>query len=182
LLGQLPQENNEDINFYNFYNLLSDLCVSGKTYFELTSAQEQKVREIAESETSVSVNAQAILSLIYNEKFPEVIEELKFIFDLRNAPQQGEPLGDNITKQIQFVKIYPNPAENTITLELSAELDNKNISVEIYNYLGQKVMFYNLAGDLLNTLDISDLSNGIYIFKILVGNKIIAREKVVIEK
>ena len=107
---------------------------------------------------------------------------MKFIVDLRNAPQQGETLGDNITKQIQFVKIYPNPAENTITIELSAELDNKNISVEIYNYLGQKVIFYNLAGDLLNTLDVSDLSNGIYIFKILVGNKIIAREKVVIEK
>jgi len=35
---------------------------------------------------------------------------------------------------------------------------------------------------LLNTLDVSDLSNGIYIFKILVGNKIIDREKVVIEK
>jgi hypothetical protein len=140
------------------------------------------VREIAESETSVSVNAQAILSLVYNEKFPEVIEELKFIVDLRNAPQQGETLDDNITKQIQFVKIYPNPAENTITIELSAELDNKNISVEIYNYLGQKVIFYNFAGDLLNTLDVSDLSNGIYIFKILVGNKIIAREKVVIEK
>ena len=115
-------------------------------------------------------------------KIPEIIEELKFIVDLRNAPQQGETLGDNITKQIQFVKIYPNPAENTITIELSAELDNKNISVEIYNYLGQKVIFYNFAGDLLNTLDVSDLSNGIYIFKILVGNKIIAREKVVIEK
>ena len=182
LLEQLPQENDEDKNFYNFYNLLSDLCVSEKTYFELTSAQEQTVREIAKSETSVSVNAQAILSMVYNEKFPEIIEELKFIVDLRNAPQQGETLGDNITKQIQFVKIYPNPAENTITIELSAELDNKNISVEIYNYLGQKVIFYNFAGDLLNTLDVSDLSNGIYIFKILVGNKIIAREKVVIEK
>ncbi len=182
LLGQLPQENDEDKNFYNFYNLLSDLCVSEKSYFELTSAQEQTVREIAKSETSVSVNAQAILSLVYNEKFPEIIEELKFIVDLRNAPQQGETLGDNITKQIQFVKIYPNPAENTITIELSAELDNKNISVEIYNYLGQKIIFYNFAGDLLNTLDVSDLSNGIYIFKILVGNKIIAREKVVIEK
>ena len=107
---------------------------------------------------------------------------MKFIVDLRNAPQQGETLGDKITKQIQFVKIYPNPAENTITIELSTELDNKNISVEIYNYLGQKVIFYNFAGDLLNTLDVSDLSNGIYIFKILVGNKIIAREKVVIEK
>ncbi len=107
---------------------------------------------------------------------------MKFIVDLRNAPQQGETLGDNITKQIQFVKIYPNPAENTITIELSAELDNKNISVEIDNYLGQQVIFYNFAGDLLNTLDVSDLSNGIYIFKILVGNKIIAREKVVIEK
>ena len=108
---------------------------------------------------------------------------MKFIVDLRNAPQQGETLDDNITNhQIQFVKIYPNPAENTITIELSAELDNKNISVEIYNYLGQKIMFYNFAGDLLNTLDVSDLSNGIYIFKILVGNKIIAREKVVIEK
>ena len=182
LLGQLPQENDEDKNFYNFYNLLSDLCVSEKSYFELTSAQEQTVREIAKSETSVSVNAQAILSLVYNEKFPEIIEELKFIVDLRNAPQQGETLGDNITKQIQFVKIYPNPAENTITIELSAELDNKNISVEIYNYLGQKIMFYNFAGNLLNTLDVSDLSIGIYIFKILVGNKIIAREKVVIEK
>lgn len=57
LLGQLPQENDEDKNFYNFYNLLSDLCVSEKSYFELTSAQEQTVREIAKSETSVSVNA-----------------------------------------------------------------------------------------------------------------------------
>jgi hypothetical protein len=65
------------------------------------------VREIAKSETSVSVNAQAILSMVYNEKFPEIIEELKFIVDLRNARNKEKPWATILLNKFSLLKYIP---------------------------------------------------------------------------
>jgi len=61
--------------------------------------------------------------------------------------------------------IYPNPAENTFTLQGSIDLSEEAISV--YNSLGQEMRFTQKQIDLNNIeIDISDLNPGLYIVKI----------------
>ncbi|MDD2634352.1 MAG: T9SS type A sorting domain-containing protein [Bacteroidales bacterium] len=60
--------------------------------------------------------------------------------------------------------IYPNPATNQINV-----FTNKNAELRIYNCLGSLLREVNLEKQ--NTIDISNLSNGIYIFRINDGKK-----------
>lgn len=60
--------------------------------------------------------------------------------------------------------IYPNPAHTqSITVQLS---DNSPVEIEIFNSLGERITRVQNQ----NTIDISALSNGVYIFKAKQGN------------
>ncbi len=57
------------------------------------------------------------------------------------------------------VLVYPNPARNIINIESNNEIKE----VVVYNLLGQKIKQYHSA---VNTIDISDIANGIYVINI----------------
>ena len=57
------------------------------------------------------------------------------------------------------VLVYPNPARNIINIESNNEIKE----VVVYNLLGQKIKQYHSA---INTIDISDMANGIYVINI----------------
>jgi hypothetical protein len=60
-------------------------------------------------------------------------------------------------RQINKIKIYPNPASNI--LKISVEQNNSQISeIEIINYLGQTV----LKTEFKNQIDVSGFANGFY--------------------
>ncbi|MGJ8593192.1 MAG: T9SS type A sorting domain-containing protein [Aquaticitalea sp.] len=63
--------------------------------------------------------------------------------------------------QLSGLKLYPNPANDFISIESNNALIT---SVEIFNILGKSVYSQNGLTD--NTLDISALSNGMYLLKI----------------
>lgn len=72
-------------------------------------------------------------------------------------------LGTNNTISGSFdVKIYPNPTSDYFTIESDVD-----VSVEVYSLLGQKQNTIPLHS---NQFDISHLSNGIYLMKILDEN------------
>jgi hypothetical protein len=78
-------------------------------------------------------------------------------FDVRGATG----LDDKLERQ---VKVYPNPASEQLFIELNDI--SRNLDVEIYNMTGQLVMkeiFYNI---ITVGLDVSGLTNGIYILKL----------------
>lgn len=60
------------------------------------------------------------------------------------------------------ITIYPNPAQNTVTIEIPTKM--QNAIVHIYNSLGQ--LQVETTGYLAKNLDISHLSKGIYSLKI----------------
>jgi endonuclease I len=64
-------------------------------------------------------------------------------------------------------KVYPNPASTTLTIELSQSVKGQII---LYNSSGQTVRTEPLVGD-RKTLNISNLSAGIYAYKLVVPNK-----------
>lgn len=69
--------------------------------------------------------------------------------------------------------LYPNPVKNTLNIESQDAISN----VTVYNLLGKEVISSNTVK---NTLDVSTLSNGVYVIK-LTSDKGVATKKFVKE-
>jgi hypothetical protein len=67
------------------------------------------------------------------------------------------------------IKIYPNPAKNTLYISGFPESSNE-IIIELQNIEGKTLKQAVLNG---NSLDISDLSTGMYVLKIQIQDEII---------
>lgn len=67
------------------------------------------------------------------------------------------------------LKVYPNPANNYITIE-SAGINLQNAKITISNYLGQEVLNQSISET--SKLDVSNLPIGTYILKIDQDNKV----------
>ncbi len=70
--------------------------------------------------------------------------------------------------------IYPNPSHETVNFQFVAE-ENSNVKYEIYDSLGRLVHEQNvLSYPGLNTtsINISDLDNGLYQFKLVIDNEV----------
>ncbi len=72
------------------------------------------------------------------------------------------------------VALYPNPTDNNFTLSIQTEYMLKNISVELYNSTGQKVLskcIIPTKKDISETLSLHHLAKGNYFVKVLLDNK-----------
>jgi hypothetical protein len=71
-----------------------------------------------------------------------------------------------INEQVAYnVNVYPNPTTGVLNITLSSEL-TKNSTLEIYDAIGKLIVTEVLSNE-LNTFNMSNLSNGIYTFKVL---------------
>ena len=78
----------------------------------------------------------------------------------------------NITEAVTFsnIRIYPNPAKNTVFIESENSLNN----VKIINNIGQVLISTNT-----NSIDVSTIKSGIYIVIIETENTIIKRKLII---
>jgi hypothetical protein len=80
-------------------------------------------------------------------------------------------------------KVYPNPANNQLTIENQSASTNLDATFAIYDMLGHKVISWVLpSADGIATEDITGLSTGLYLYTIASGNDIIQRGKVMIQR
>jgi hypothetical protein len=63
------------------------------------------------------------------------------------------------------ISVYPNPNNGILNINLTPELA-VNSTLEVYDALGKLVVKHVLANE-LNTINISNLNNGIYTYKVL---------------
>ena len=82
-----------------------------------------------------------------------------FYFDNFKIKGLSENLNNNEIDQTNF-KIYPNPVNNYINIYSNNEISK----VEIYDLFGNKILVKEKEN--LNRLNLSQLSSGIYLFKI----------------
>ena len=81
------------------------------------------------------------------------------------------------SNEIEGFAAYPNPVlGNSLTITTNST-DNKN--VQLFNVLGKKVFTASFSGT-RKTLDISNITSGIYILKVIEGTRI-ATQKLIIE-
>ena len=79
------------------------------------------------------------------------------------------------TKQYGEVSVYPNPTRGSVYIDLSNV--NEQVNIEVYNLFGvaEKKMKIEHPASLYN-FDISDLNDGIYIIKVISGDKVSAEK------
>lgn len=75
--------------------------------------------------------------------------------------------------QIDGLKLYPNPAKNNLYIETTL---NSNIHVSIVNMLGKEVIKTKVNN---NTVNISNLTSGVYIVKITEENKTSSKKLII---
>jgi hypothetical protein len=81
----------------------------------------------------------------------------------------------NSQKETQI--FYPNPSNGTLFL---LNLHSTDYILEIYDVIGNKV--FKQTSSPLNSFDMMELSNGLYLCKIISNNKLVASEKLILIK
>ncbi|HTB07152.1 MAG TPA: T9SS type A sorting domain-containing protein [Bacteroidia bacterium] len=80
-------------------------------------------------------------------------------------------------------KVYPNPASSKLTIEYPVSSDNSELTLSVYDMLGQKVVTWNLpASTNIMTEDTSGFPVGLYVYVISSGNEILERGKILIQR
>jgi hypothetical protein len=76
-------------------------------------------------------------------------------------------------RSISWLKVYPNPNKGIVTIERESDA---RASIKITDLTGKMVYECSIEGNQINSLDLSNLQNGIYLlqidserFKILIG-------------
>lgn len=100
--------------------------------------------------------------------------------------QNSFPVGIKEQAKNEFVSVYPNPTEGSLSLTLSEGkgIEPKLCVIKIIDVLGREVYTYPpldgaVRGGLPQSINISQLETGIYIVSILQGNKTLVTKKVV---
>ena len=105
-------------------------------------------------------------------------DDLQFYNYELSASQVGELYSNNVLSSSDFaqnnlkVALYPNPVRDILNIELENEIK----SVEIYNLQGQKIKTATSK-----QVDVSNLSNGVYMVRIQDANNAIETKRIVKE-
>ncbi len=120
------------------------------------------------------MSAQVIFDMVNKTKFDE---EIPFII----VPKSYTPTPQNLTSasQMASIYVYPNPANDFLTVELMDETENAVIT--IYSILGS-VMKTIRVNQSIQQIDVSDLEVGIYLVTSTLSDGSISTERIVIER
>ena len=77
------------------------------------------------------------------------------------------------------VTVYPNPAKDVVNVDLSKEVTGGTF--DVYNTAGKLVGSFGMS-QLKNTLPVSNLSNGVYYYRLMDGNQFLNTGSFVISK
>ena len=95
----------------------------------------------------------------------------------------------NVSNEISIsgtksLSVYPNPASVSFALKLNDESEGRAV-ISIFNSIGIKVMEFqaeNINDELLKEIPVNNLDEGIYVIQVLLNNKDLYYEKIVIAK
>ncbi|WP_033961615.1 T9SS type A sorting domain-containing protein [Psychroserpens jangbogonensis] len=78
-------------------------------------------------------------------------------------------LGLNDFEQALGLKLYPNPTNSILKIELINSGDK--LTFQVFDVLGKQVINGNVSSDELSQIDVSNLEHGLYIIKVSTGDK-----------
>jgi hypothetical protein len=180
-LDSIPKIDQEDYDFATIMEVNIQLDTTTGP-FTLSSTDEARLYEIAESGSAVSAYARGLLSLLLDETFiPEYPEEID--------PLMGDT-GGNASVRLPAVRsasdnvpdpetgIYPNPAEDWLYFRGLENMDG--LEVEIFNSLGIRIYINTLISGSGNRVPVGHLPAGLYWVVLRQGKAVVFSEKLMI--
>ena len=172
------QGTNGEVEFYQVLRKL--LPSSNGTPLSLSSGSTESV------ETSYSFNVGNVTQNTFNLwEGIENCQVIAFVEDNNKTIMQSAFIGNlsNIaeTKDINQVKIYPNPANSNATLIFNL-INKSKVNLSIINILGEVVSnesFDMSAGNKYINLNINELNNGIYYANLSINNEIVSKKFII---
>ena len=163
--------NQADSLFVDYYTTLMGIHSSGRTYLDITAAEEAVVREVAAADIPLARKAQNILEFVFEEDFPEVFLPLPSYSEKRVYPA---PLA-------VALKAYPNPVSDRVFFEVENIQNASKIVLSLSDINGRQVKQEIVGqGNQRIGINISDLVEGVYIATLHHHEGLLARQKVVI--
>ena len=167
--------------FSDYCDLMEELNLSGKTIFNLDSAQKQVLIELCLDTTSLAgrwVNNILLWtdSLTLNEKI---------YFPAYELMSSKEPARDNMPLPEANIMIYPIPASDYFVIEFMnvEKILSHDILVRIFSVNGKMVdQFFLKKSQSRHILPTGNLSNGTYLCIFVADNKVIEQKKLTILK
>jgi hypothetical protein len=92
-----------------------------------------------------------------------------------------EPAFTGVESKLDF-NIYPNPARDVILIALSQPTKESDLAIKIYDLSGRMVLSQNLLesnGSEIVEININDLSSGLYLVQVNIGNYVSAKRLVI---
>jgi len=145
-------------------------------YFDITAGTINVDNVIIPDKTNVHLKAydEIIITNFETEEGAEFTAEIipcpiidSGIYTNYKLNSKSLELFTDINNDDDNINIYPNPANNTLYIE--GAFDNSNNNLQIYNLLGSLIISKQITQN-TTTIDISQLSNGVYFVKILTDN------------
>lgn len=114
----------------------------------------------------------------YERSGEHMVFEVYFKYDPTAVPDAVEENFSNV-----FSNAYPNPANNVVSFDYDMPFNAQTASVAIYNMMGQEVIRQdvNIGGSRLD-INVSDLTDGVYFYSLIVNNQAVKTSKLVISK
>jgi len=78
-------------------------------------------------------------------------------------------------------KIYPNPANNTVTVEIDNLEKEKTVQFSLYDISG-RLLIHNSFVEIKKTIILDNISNGLYFYSIEINDFIVKQDKLIIIK
>lgn len=76
------------------------------------------------------------------------------------------------------ISIYPNPANDYVSISVPANIASANTKLEVRDAVGKLVMTETISQD-ITTLRLTELKDGLYFFKVISHNQTVKVGKVV---
>ncbi|MDT8412765.1 MAG: T9SS type A sorting domain-containing protein [Vicingaceae bacterium] len=176
------QSNPNNQQFAEFSNIAITLKQHPKQNKALLkdSVLLQQVKDLA-AETEVCngvASARALLVSLGLATYEETIEVV--IPTSSKARLANEENETNATNKDSFVNVFPNPANDNLTISHNLETKNGIISLEIMDVMG-RVLINKTINNTNNQIDINQLSSGLYFYNVLQNDKMVQSGKLVVE-
>jgi hypothetical protein len=77
-----------------------------------------------------------------------------------------------------IIDLYPNPASDLINISLTGNTGGR-INLEIFDIQGKRLKVHSLNAGEVNSIDLHDMNQGIYVAKIFIDNNLVATRKLI---
>jgi hypothetical protein len=124
-----------------------------------------------------NLKAQADTAFGWNSTYEQQFRQAQIDFPFTYPETLSSPMAVVIPTHLpSCLRIWPNPAANTVYLTLP---ENKQYTIDVYSIAGVKTLSQRVKGN-SSTLNVSILPDGLYIVTVTDDKKVISKEKIVV--